>query len=179
MQRATEQHSCNTRRDQSRCAARATTRSHRPTDGWNSNISSSRSCFHFHCTAFGFDAKQRHHQHSTSSSSAPIIWSSTSSGYNSNMLQQRIGGSRLSLQRPDPADGWNSNVSLCSCFDFSLAFIKMWQIFFSSRQTRKNRICVLPGTIYYLVFHVALHCGCSNWSKNFYHFSHTACCLHP
>jgi len=28
------------------------------TDGCNSNLSSSRSCFHFHCTAFGFNAKQ-------------------------------------------------------------------------------------------------------------------------
>ena len=52
-----------------------------PTDGRNSNLSSSRSCFHFHCTAFGFNAQQRHRQHSTSTSSAPVIRSSTSSGH--------------------------------------------------------------------------------------------------
>ena len=39
--------------------------------------------FHFHCTAVGVDDEQRHHQHFNSSSSAPVIRSSTSSVHNS------------------------------------------------------------------------------------------------
>ena len=63
-----------------------------PTHGRKSNLSSSRSCFHFQCTAVGFNAKQRHRRHSTSSSFAPVIPSSTSCGHNSEHVATAVNG---------------------------------------------------------------------------------------